>query len=253
MKKIIINILLVFFTCVLLYSGYNLFKIVSEYGKGRSEYSKTSREVVTENDTVSEDPVTKENVETAPIHVDFDKLLAKNSDVAGWIYCPKTVVNYPVMHAKDNDYYLHRLISKEYNFAGCIFEDYRNSPGQIDPATILYGHHMNDGSMFAMLHEYTDQKYYDKHPTMWYLTPQRNYRLDLLMGYVAKEDDEVYGLFDNVQQMREYLHKVEDKSTFEPKVKYDLDRLNSIIVLSTCAYEFNNARYIVIAVPIIIH
>ena len=107
--------------------------------------------------------------------------------------------------------------------------------------------------MFAMLHEYTDQKYYDKHPTMWYLTPQRNYRLDLLMGYVAKEDDEVYGLFDNVQQMREYLHKVEEKSTFDPKVKYDLDKLNSIIVLSTCAYEFNNARYIVIAVPIIIH
>ena len=253
MKKFIINLLLIFFIGVLLYSGYNLFKIFSEYGKGRSEYSKTSKEVVTEKEPEpSGETPSKEKVETAPIDVDFDKLLKKNSDVCGWIYCPKTVVNYPVMHAKDNDYYLHRMVNKEYNFAGCIFEDYRNTPGQVDPATILYGHHMKDGSMFAMLHEYTDQKYYDKHPTMWYLTPQRNYRLDVLMGYVAQENDDVYALFENVEQMREYLHKVEPKSTFKPKVKYDLDKLNSVIVLSTCAYEFNNARYIVIAVPIII-
>ncbi len=256
MKKIVINILLVFFIGVLLYSGYNLFKIFSEYGKGRLEYSKTSDEVVTEKEPESgtaDDSAAKEKVETAPINVDFDKLLKKNSDVAGWIYCPKTVVNYPVMHAKDNDYYLHRMINKEYNSSGSIFEDYRNSPGQIDPATILYGHSMKDGSMFAMLHEYTDQKYYDKHPTMWYLTPERNYRLDILMGYIAGEKDEVYALFENVQQMREYLHKVEEKSTFKPKVKYDLDKLNSVIVLSTCAYEFKNARYIVIAVPIIVN
>ena len=180
----------------------------------------------------------------------FNKLLKKNSDVAGWIYCPDTVVNYPVMHGEDNELYLHHMVNKEYNFAGCIFEDYRNTRGQKDPATILYGHHMKDGSMFAMLHDYTDQKYYDKHPTMWYLTPTQNYRLDLIMGYVAGEKDPVYSLFETPKQMQDYLRSVKEKSTFKPKVTYDIDSLYNIIVLSTCAYEFQNARFLVIAVPI---
>lgn len=250
MKKLFVNLLLVLFLAVFAYSVYRLYGIFSEYNKGRTEYKKTSEEVVKEKEPEEAKP--DEKKETVPIEVDFDKLLAKNKDVAGWIYCPKTVVNYPVMHGEDNELYLHHLISREYNFAGCIFEDARNTRGQMDPATILYGHHMKDGSMFAMLHKYTEQKYYDEHPTMWYLTPQRNYRIDLIMGYVAKEDDEVYELFDSVEEMRAYLHKVEDRSTFKPKTRYDYDKLHSIIVLSTCAYEFQNARYIVIAVPIII-
>ncbi|MDO5477458.1 MAG: class B sortase [Eubacteriales bacterium] len=254
MKKAIINILLVFFLGVLLYSGYRLYGIFSEYYKGRSEYKKTSSQYVTKKEESTEqeekDGKKKKKVESAPIEVDFASLMKENEDVAGWIYCPDTVVDYPVMHGKDNDLYLHHMVNKEYNFAGCIFEDYRNTPGQKDPATILYGHHMKDGSMFAMLHKYTEQEYYDEHPTMWYLTPTQNYRLDLICGFVAEEKDPVYSLFQTSREMQEYLHKAEEKSTFEPGKKYDLSTVNRVIVLSTCAYEFNNARYIVIAVPI---
>ena len=252
MKKIIINLLLLFFIGVLAYSGYQLYGIFSEYYKGRSEYKKTSEQFVRRKDS-SGTGSSQEEYETAPIDVDFESLLKENPDVAGWIYCPDTVVDYPVMHGEDNDLYLHHLVNKEYNFAGCIFEDYRNTRGQKDPATILYGHHMKDGSMFAMLHKYTEQEYYDEHPTMWYLTPTQNYRLDIIMGYVAGEKDPVYALFQTPQEMREYLHGVEEKSTFEPDKKYDLDTLNNVIVLSTCAYEFQNARYLLVAVPIPIH
>ncbi|MDO5132959.1 MAG: class B sortase [Eubacteriales bacterium] len=261
MKKAIINILLIFFLGVLLYSGYHLYGIFSEYYKGRSAYKKTSEQFVTEKKkekkkTETEKGETSEEeepYETAPIEVDFKNLLKQNSDVAGWIYCPDTVVNYPVMHAEDNDKYLHHLVNKEYNFAGCIFEDFRNTRRQKDPATILYGHHMNDGSMFAMLHKYTDQEYYKEHPTMWYLTPDQNYRLDLIMGYVAEEKDPVYSLFITPEEMQEYLRSVEEKSTFEPDTEYKIEDIRKIIVLSTCAYEFQNARYIVIAVPVPIH
>lgn len=255
MKKAIINLLLVFFLGVLLYSGYRLFGIFSEYYKGRSEYKRTSEQYVKKKDKEEEkkDDKEKEDYETAPIDVDFASLMKENEDIAGWIYCPDTVIDYPVMHGEDNDLYLHHMINKEYNFAGCIFEDYRNTRGQTDPATILYGHHMQDGSMFAMLHKYTDQEFYDEHPTMWYLTPTQNYRLDLIYGFVAGEKDPVYSLFQTPQEMQEYLRSVEEKSTFDSLKKYDLNTVNRVIVLSTCAYEFNNARYIVIAVPIPIH
>ena len=256
MKKIIINVLLVFFLGVLLFSGYKLYGIVSEYYKGRAEYKKTSDQFVTKKDPSDgsgSGSTAEEEYETAPIEVDFKSLLKENPDVAGWIYCPDTVVDYPVMHGEDNDLYLHHMVNKEYNFAGCIFEDYRNTRGQKDPATILYGHHMKDGSMFAMLHKYTEQDYYDEHPTMWYLTPDQNYRLDLVYGYVAGERDRIYELFETPQQMQDYIRSIEDKSTFDSLKKYDLNTVNNVIVLSTCAYEFNNARYIVIAVPIPIH
>ena len=256
MKKTIINVLLVIFLGILLYSGYRLYGIFSEYHKGRALYKKTSEKYVTEKEKGKEGAGTgntEEEYETAPIEVDFKSLLDENPDVAGWIYCPDTVVDYPVMHGEDNDLYLHHMVNKEYNFAGCIFEDYRNARGQTDPATILYGHSMKDGSMFAMIHEYTEQEYYDEHPTMWYLTPTQNYRLNLVAGFVASEKDPVYELFETKQQMQEYLQDAIEKSTFESEKKYYIDTVDRIIVLSTCAYEFNNARYILIAVPIPIH
>lgn len=262
MKKAIINILLVFFLGVLLYSGYRLFSIFSEYHEGRSEYKKTSNQYVKKRDPDEESgeesgeagsgeaAKKKKKAEKAPIEVDFDGLLKENEDVAGWIYCPDTIIDYPVMHGKDNDLYLHHMINKEYNFAGCIFEDYRNERGQKDPATILYGHNMNDGSMFAALRRYTEQEYYDEHPTMYYLTPTQNYRLDLICCFVARDRDPVYSLFQTPLEMREYLLSVQDKSTFEAKKKYDLSTVNRIIVLSTCTNDANDARYIVIGVPI---
>lgn len=245
MKKLIINVLLIVFAGILAFSGYRLYSIYSEYRKGREQYKKTAEQFMKEREEDGQ-----EEIEKAPIEIDFDSLRKQNPDVAGWIYCPDTVVNYPVMHGKDNDLYLHHMINREYNFAGCIFEDCDNSPGQIDPATILYGHSMNDGSMFAMIHEYTKQEYYDKHPTMWYLTPTQNYRLNLVAGFVASDDDPVYNLFQTTQEMQAYLKDALNKSTFKSDKQYYLETVDRIIVLSTCAYEFNNARYILIAVPI---
>ena len=252
MKKIIIDVLLIVFTAVLVFSGYRLYSIFSEYRRGREQYRKTSEQFMKEREDTGEGSGAggEEEIEKAPIEIDFDSLLKENPDVAGWIYCPDTVVNYPVMHGKDNELYLHHMVNKEYNFAGCIFEDCDNSPGQVDPATILYGHSMNDGSMFAMIHEYTKQEYYDKHPTMWYLTPRQNYRLNLVAGFVATDNDPVYSLFQTKQQMQAYLKDALEKSTFKSDKQYYLETVDRIIVLSTCAYEFNNARYILIAVPI---
>ena len=104
--------------------------------------------------------------------------------------------------------------------------------------------------MFAMIHEYTKQEYYDKHPTMWYLTPRQNYRLNLVAGFVATDNDPVYSLFQTRQEMQAYLKKKKKKSTFKSDKQYYLETVDRIIVLSTCAYEFNNAVYILIAVPI---
>ena len=152
------------------------------YSEARSDFVKLS------GDATGEKP---------PIEVDFDDLLKKNPDIVGWIYCEDTPINYPVLHGKDNDQYLHTDYTGTYNFDGSIFVDYENSRGFVDSNTIVYGHHMNSGSMFASLVKWADQAYYDKHPVMWLLTPTQNYKVVLFSGHHVSAFSHMY---DIIQQ-----------------------------------------------------
>ena len=116
--------------------------------------------------------------EKAPIKVDFEGLKKINPDVDGWIYCPGTVIDYPVMHGLSNDTYLHHSYDKTYNASGSIFVDERNQRNFADPVTILYGHHMASGAMFATLQWWQLGSYREEHPIMWLLRRTRTTRLN---------------------------------------------------------------------------
>ena len=97
-----------------------------------------------------------------PVSVDFQKLKEENSDIIAWIYCEDTPINYPVVLAKDNSYYLHRKINGDYGFAGTLFADYRNKGDFSDNNTIIYGHNMKNDTMFGTITEYRNQEYFDE-------------------------------------------------------------------------------------------
>ena len=151
MKNILTKLLLVIFTAIFLFSGYNLLKIFLEYHAGTSEYSQAANQYVKEKEDGNKEPVAdlEEGSDTCPIEIDFASLQAENPDVVGWIYSPDTVINYPVMKGETNDTYLHTMLNGQYNSSGSIFMDYRNNPDLSDYVTILYGHHMKNGSMFV--------------------------------------------------------------------------------------------------------
>ena len=88
--------------------------------------------------------------------VDWDKLLATNADVYAWIRVPGTNIDYPILQAstgKDDDFYLHHDIKKNYSFAGCIYTRRANRKDLSDRLTVLYGHNMINGSMFGTLRD----------------------------------------------------------------------------------------------------
>ncbi len=249
----IIDLLLV---VVIIGIGYSLFQIVprvADYVKGRREYSSMASSYVTENDVLDEtetETLPEEDSKTSeiPITVDFDRLISVNPETVGWIYCKDTVINYPVMKADNNDKYLHRLPDGTYNFAGSIFMDRDCDPHLGDFCTLLYGHSMNDGSMFATLLKYADPAFYKEHPVMWYLTPDYAYRLDLYAGYVTDPSDKVYKLFADMEEFDEFISSSARRSAWKPDAEFpeDIDR---VFVLSTCAYVRSNSRFIVLAVP----
>ena len=181
--------------------------------------------------------------EEAPISVDFDKLQKENPDIVGWIYCEGTVINYPVLQGRDNDEYLHTDYKGEYNFDGSIFVDADNSPGFVDSNTIIYGHHMNSGAMFAGLVQWESQEFYEDHPVIWLLTPKGNYKIVLFSGHHVSSDSSMYEIIKKPgKKMNELLSQAIEMSNFSTDVK--LDPYAQYVMLSTCAYLFDGDRYV---------
>lgn len=175
-----------------------------------------------------------------PISIDFDALKQENSDIIGWIYCPDTPINYPVVQGKDNDQYLRADLKGQYLVSGTIFADYRNGIIGTDSNFIVYGHNMKDSTMFGTLVKYKEQSYYDEHPILYFLTPETNYIIDLCAGAVVKRDSDIY----RITPQENTIAEIVAKSTFSSSV--EIAESEYIITLSTCSYEFNNARYVVI-------
>ena len=185
--------------------------------------------------------VTASGQMTAPITVDFAGLKEVNEDIIGWLYCEGTAINYPVLQGEDNDQYLRNSYDGTYNAAGSIFVEALNRRDFQDSNTIIYGHHMKNGSMFAVLDEWADQAFYEAHPVMWLLTPERDYRIDLFSGYTTSAYSETYTIcMGPGEELDDYLAKCAELSDFQADV--ELDGEARYVVLSTCAYVFDNAR-----------
>jgi sortase B len=122
--------------------------------------------------------------------------------------------------------------------------DFKNGALGEDSNHIIYGHNMKNGTMFGMLTQYKDQSYYDQHPIMYYLTPTGNYKLELVVGVVVKSDDRLYELGQDKTMLLSVVNRHKEHSTFLSPVQ--LSEEDVIVTLSTCSYEFDNARYVLI-------
>ena len=171
--------------------------------------------------------------------VDFEALWKLNSDIVAWIYCPDTQINYPVVQAEDNDYYLRRLLDGTWNIGGTLFLDYRCTSDFTGVNSIIYGHHMKSGAMFGSLVNYRSQSYYDEHPVMYLATPAGQYRVELFAGCTINAMDDIY----EPDPLPEQVAEMTRHSTFIPNEGTATE--GPILTLSTCAYDFENARYAV--------
>lgn len=178
----------------------------------------------------------------APITVDFASLQSQYPDVVGWLYCAGTPINYPIVQTDNNDYYLSHDYTGDFNINGAIFVS-KDDKLAVDSKAIIYGHHMQSGSMFASLLDWSNQGFYDEHPIMWLLTPTQNYRVDLFSGHHTNAYSNMYASVHEVgDELRAYLDNAKSLSDFESQVK--LDYKGHYIMLSTCAYLFDDDRYV---------
>lgn len=248
-KKSICYGITIICAAVFLYAAVQLYQIFSAQNKS-SEYNKSLADISikynsdSSDSTDSTDDADGAQEELSPLSVDFDALYAESKDAVAWIYCENTPINYPVAQSTDNQKYLNCLLDGSYSVYGTIFEDYRNSPDFSDLNTILYGHSMNNGSMFGTLSNYKEQSYYDAHPVMYLITPQHDYRIELIGGYVTESESDAYSIPQTVEQRDALIQTARQNSTFYSAVQ--TSESDRIITLSTCSYEYDNARYVLV-------
>ena len=220
-------------------SAFHIIKITHDYKTA----DKTNIEILEHFVQIIE-PTTESTAENEkiqmPIYIDFDALKQENNDIIGWIYCPDTPINYPVVKGKDNNQYLRADLKGKYLVSGTIFADYRNNEVGEDKNYIVYGHNMKNSTMFGTLVKYKDQTYYDSHPILYFLTPERNYIIELIAGAVVKRDSDIYKTAPTDNTITDIIAK----STFNSTV--EIGKGENIITLSTCSYEFSHARYVVV-------
>lgn len=258
--KILFIILCVIFICIFLFSGYKLYSKWAEYKKAENTYDSISSQYVTAPSSAPEDqtenteniPMDELDPEISPINVDFASLKSQCADVQAWIYLPETVINYPVVQCDDNMYYLHRLINGDYNSSGSLFIECLCAKNFQADNTIIYGHHMNDGSMFAKLVYYNTQEFFDSHPYFYINTPDKNYRCEIFSGYVTNSTSDTYQIsFSGDQAFKDYISAMKGHSLFKSDV--EVAPGDKIVTLSTCTYDYDDARFVVQAKLVPIH
>ena len=244
MREKIRIILCCIFLAIAIYAAYNIIKIQSEYKKSVDAYKKLDNYTMEQTTSETSGESEEEPVKEKPYpDVDFDGLKSVNSDVIGWIYVPDTEINYPIVHTSDNDYYLDHLVDRTQNPAGAIFLDTRNPSDFSDLHSIIYGHHMKNGSMFAALKGYKKQDFFDGHKTGYLITQDAAYSIDFFAGHVANVEENAWQLdFDSAEDFSNWIKSLKDISAFKSDIEPQYG--DRIFTLSTCSYEFDDARFV---------
>ncbi|GGE69016.1 class B sortase [Priestia taiwanensis] len=215
---------------VFLYSAYELSSIFLGYYHNRN--------VLAEAQDVYYENMDTETKEEGGMRSSFVQLQKLNPDIVGWITVEGTMIDYPILQAKDNDYYLFRNYKKEDTKAGSIFMDYRNDITVPTRHTILYGHRMKDGSMFGNLKNYLQEDFFRENRNLYYDNLYEGYDLEVFSVYTTTT--EFYYIqtdFQNDEEYGGFLQRIQQRSLFDAGVS--LTPADRIITFSTCDYDLD--------------
>lgn len=237
--KWMLNLLIFCFAGVFCYAAYHLFSDFMVYhhnGKVKNEiqdvvYREIGEETLEYKDLVRDDG-SKIDILTP--------LRRINPQIIGWIHIDDTTIDYPVVQGTDNDYYLNHNVYGEDTICGSIFMDVKNQLGEPMQNYILYGHRMNDNSMFGHVTKFLKEDFWNDHPTFTLILEDGYYTCEVFAVYQTT----TYG-FSYYQTMLgssedEYLRFVnacKAQSKYHRDVEITAD--DCIVTLSTCDYALD--------------
>lgn len=186
------------------------------------------------------------------IPVKFTELQQVNPDVYAWITVPGTEIDYPILqHASDNSYYLMHNIDGSYGYPGCIYTENLNSKDFTDNNTVIYGHNMKNGSMFAQLHKFEDPDFFNENREVLIYLPDEVLHYTIFAVHIYDDRHLLYSFdFSDPDVYQKYLDSVFSTRDMSANIDKDMTvtKDDRIITLVTCIGSQPNNRLLVQAV-----
>lgn len=234
-KKVILNIIIyVILFFVLIYSGIKIFK----WHEDKINNNKIVEQI---KSTVMVEENENKNKNKEEYIVDFNKLKEQNNETIAWLKVNNTNVEYPVVKADNNSFYLNHSFDKSKNSAGWIFADYRNKFDNTDKNIIIYGHNMRDNSMFGSLKNILNSDWYDNEENVNITLYTESEKCIYKVFSVYKIESEDYYIkteFSNDSEFEKFIKTLKKRSIKDFNI--DVSQDDNILTLSTCA---NNNKY----------
>lgn len=169
-----------------------------------------------------------------------------NDDTVGWIYIPDTNIDLPIVQGTDNDFYLHNGIDRAYNYElGCPFLDYRCIGDFSGFNSIVYAHHMTKRRMFADISLFKDENFMYSHPVGYLILNDGVHTVEFFAYLNVPSTANVYQTeFYTDEQKSEYLDYIFNTADYVHET--DVDTTSHLLLLSTCTYEFDEARGVLV-------
>jgi sortase B len=248
-RNLILNLLLLICIIIAAYAGYQIYLEYTDYHAGTVEYDKL-QEIAKENglgnsdDDSSDDsslPFKDEEDATKRLENIYASMKSQNSDYMGWLYVNDTI-SYPVVQ-RDNDYYLRRTFSGNYNRAGTLFIEETVENGWDSPNVLVYGHNLMNDKMFGTLDDYESKQYCEKHP-VFYVFLENEYRIyKVFSAYQTKPNTNTYQVsFEDDLDYQTYIQAMLDKSYYQ--VENEALDTKNIVTLSTCTNK-DDGRFVI--------
>ena len=246
-KKGIYFLIMGIFIFGIMFSAYQLEMTNREYVKERQVHQELMEykpePVIYEPKADSDTSGVEEIVNQSIIN-----LQKKNADVIGWLTIPGTQIDYPFLWSDDYSKYLRTDINGQSSTAGAIFMDYRCDRTLKGAHSILFGHNMNNDSMFGSLPYFRDRAFFLENQEGYIYLSNENLKLQAIACMVVKSSNaEVYGVAETDKQKERFIEVIREGNIHgSESIPEDLSVNDRFIILSTCSYEYEAARTVVI-------
>ena len=260
-KNIILLIVFVISITFIIISFINIIKWNEDNKKTKEIIDKINMSIikeVDENDNDSIEIIDSEEEESNPywdyikmnlIDVDFKELKEINRLTVGWIQVNGTNINYPVVRAYNNEYYLVHSFDNSYNNAGWVFMDYRNKISKLDRNTIIYAHGRKDNSMFGSLKNILENNWLNdtNNHIIKLSTEYQNTLWQVFSVYIIPTTNDYIQInFNSDDEFFEFINKLKDRSEFD--FNTNVTNKDNILTLSTC---YNDKEKVVLHAKLI--
>lgn len=182
--------------------------------------------------------------------IDFAALAAENEDVVGWIRIPGTTIDYPILQSgpeDEEDFYLTHGWDKKRQKAGCIYIQKMNSPHFTDPNTVIGGHYMANGTMFADLHQFRKEAFFNEHDTVYIYTPGHILTYRIYSAFVYDDRHILNSFdFDNKADFAAFLAETLDPASMARRMREGVNVTTDDRIISLCTCTMRDGeRYLV--------